>query len=108
MKTTKYVQDLKAKSVAELKEELQTRAAKTVYLIGDGAALVFQSLHEALPCLRLLPEHLRQQRAGGVALAAWAAVCRGQSPAAGDVSPNYLRLSQAERERLNKQELENK
>lgn len=56
----------------------------------------------ALPAGRLLlaPEHRRQQRASGVALAAWAAMQRDEISDANSLQPNYLRLSQAERERL--------
>ena len=56
--------------------------------------------------LQLLPEHLRMQRASGVALLAWDQVQQGLQPSGDDLTPNYLRLSQAERERLNKQEME--
>ena len=42
---------------------------------------------------------LRQQRAAGVALAAQAAIDAGQAGDAAALVPNYLRLSQAERER---------
>ena len=36
----------------------------------------------------------------GVGLAAWKAICNGDSGDAAALQPNYLRLSQAERERL--------
>ena len=54
----------------------------------------------------LLPEHLRQQRASGVALAAWEKIKRGESGDAASLVPNYLRLSQAERARLEKTKTE--
>jgi tRNA threonylcarbamoyladenosine biosynthesis protein TsaB len=50
--------------------------------------------------LKLLPEHLRWQRASGVALAAEAKLSAGEVCDAAALTPNYLRLSQAERERL--------
>ena len=71
-----------------------------ILLVGDGAQLTWNTLHERLPSLRLAPEHLRHQRASGVALAAEAAAARGEAVSGADVAPNYLRLSQAERERL--------
>ena len=52
---------------------------------------------------RLAAEHLRQQRASGVALAAYQAAQNGAQADPGAVTPNYLRLSQAERERLARQ-----
>ena len=43
------------------------------------------------------------QRASGVALAAQATIARGEDGNAAALAPNYLRLSQAERERLEKE-----
>lgn len=74
-----------------------------ILLVGDGALLTFDTLSERLPGLRLAPEHLRQQRASGVALAGWAAYLRGEAVSAAGPVPNYLRLSQAERERQQKE-----
>lgn len=74
------------------------------YLVGDGAALCAQRLNAN--DLMLLPEHLRMQRASGTALAAWKTLQEGTVPPAGAVVPNYLRLSQAERERLKKLQME--
>ena len=51
---------------------------------------------------RLAPVHLRQQSAVGVAMAAWRR--RGENLSAQELTPVYLRLSQAERERLAKGE----
>ena len=68
-------------------------------IVGDGAQLAYDYFTKAGIECRLAPAHLRQQSAVGVALAAEAA---GQEAAvsAQDLAPNYLRLSQAERERL--------
>ena len=92
-----------------------------IRLLGDGAALVYETLtnppaaahsvrHEPVPegrtaesrpyRLVLVSETRRQQRAVGVALAAWAAAREGRLDDPGATAPNYLRLSQAERERL--------
>ena len=82
-------------------EELQADLAHydgQVYLVGDGAKLCADTLTGKE--LYLMPEHLRQQRAGGIALAAAEMIRRGQLQDAAYVVPNYLRLSQAERERL--------
>ena len=75
-------------------------------LVGDGAALCYNNLCEFVPDLHLLPEHLRMQRAAGVALLAWEQMQAGMQPSGGELVPNYLRLSQAERERLNKEKME--
>ena len=94
--------DDRAIAVCELAEDLR-RFDEPITLVGDGAALVFDALHGEFPNMTLAPEHLRQQRAGGVALAAWQQIRSGvPQRSAGEVNPNYLRLSQAERERLEK------
>ena len=49
--------------------------------------------------VRLLPEHLRQQKAAGVALCAQRMADAGADGDAKTLAPSYLRLSQAERER---------
>ena len=73
-----------------------------VFIVGDGARLCFDYMCEkGIPC-RLAPGHLRLQSAVGVGLAAWrqwpeAAV------SAQELTPVYLRLSQAERERLERE-----
>ena len=54
----------------------------------------------------LPPEHRRHQRAIGVALVAEKILATGERPHGEALKPNYLRLSQAERERLEKQKKE--
>ena len=61
--------------------------------------MCYTTLSGQVEDLCLLPEHLRQQRASGVALAAERLAAAGLRPSAGELVPNYLRLSQAERER---------
>ena len=88
----------RAIAISELSQELQTISGP-VYLIGDGAKLVFDTLKdESLP-LQLLPEHLRQQRASGVALAAMEKIAANETGDAAALTPNYLRQAQAERTR---------
>ena len=74
------------------------------FLVGDGASLCYNTLSNIE--LHLMPEHLRMQRAAGVALLAYEQLQKGNIPDAQNVTPNYLRLSQAERERLKKAETE--
>lgn len=73
-----------------------------IFLVGDGAELCFHALSGHIPNLLLTAEHLRQQRAAGIALAGWKAALAGNTCSAEQPLPNYLRLSQAERERLAK------
>lgn len=80
-----------AADLAELGESLT--------IVGDGAQICFDFLTaRGLPC-RLAPPHLRWQSAVGVAMAA-ARRWPGGAAGAQEVVPVYLRLSQAERERL--------
>lgn len=92
-------------SVSELGEQLR-KLEKTKFLVGDGASLCYNMLNGSDAKLVLLPEHLRMQRAAGVALLAWEQMQGGTVTPAKDLTPNYLRLSQAERERQKKMEME--
>ena len=90
----------RAISLAELGEELNAIDGP-IYLVGDGAALCKRTLADM--DLILPPEWKQHQRAVGVGLAAFSAIERGESGDAAALAPNYLRLSQAERERLEKE-----
>lgn len=72
---------------------------KDKIILGDGAVLCYNVLQKFVPGCILAPEQLRHQRASGVALAARQALLKGETADAALLSPNYLRLSQAERER---------
>ena len=98
--------DDQAISLEELKAELEHMDGP-VYLVGDGAELTHRTLSADIPELILPPEHRRQQRASGVALAALEAIRRGETGDGAALQPNYLRLSQAERERLEKLQVKN-
>ena len=75
---------------------------RPITIVGDGAALCHDFLSKAgIPC-RLAPVHLRAQSAVGVGLAAEPLAQVGKLLTAQELSPVYLRLSQAERERLEK------
>lgn len=89
----------RAISLEDLKKELE-KIEKPIFLVGDGSALCYNTL--VLSGLRMPPAHLAMQRASGVALAAQRKAQRGETMRPEDLTPNYLRLSQAERERLNK------
>lgn len=93
------VSEDRAIALTDLKEEL-AHIDGPVYLVGDGAALAYQNLSGDNPELILPPEHRVHQRASGVALAALEAISRGEPGNGAALQPNYLRLSQAERERL--------
>ena len=75
-----------------------------IYLVGDGSHLTYTSLKDTVSNLILPAEHRMHQRAAGVAIVAEAMLQRGEQCDAAALTPNYLRLSQAERERLEKAE----
>ncbi len=88
----------RAIALSELATELAALEGP-IYLVGDGSSLTHKTLSAQLPNLVLPPEHRMHQRASGVGLAALAMMARGESADANALAPNYLRLSQAERER---------
>lgn len=89
----------RAIGLAELAEEIKNRPEPKL-VVGDGAGLCYNHLLEQdVPC-RMAPPHLVMQNAVGVAQAAEEMAAAGQVTTARDLVPVYLRLSQAERERL--------
>ena len=91
----------RAIALAELKDEL-AHLDGPIYLVGDGAVLTYKTLSAEIPNLILPPEHRLHQRALGVALLAERKQAAGEAGDGNGLSPNYLRLSQAERERAEK------
>ena len=89
-------------ALADLKEELLTLNGP-IYLVGDGSTLTYNTLKDSIEELILPPEHRMHQRATGVALLAVRQAQQGISPDGADLTPNYLRLSQAEREKLERE-----
>ena len=93
------IREDRAISLKDLGEDLQT-LEKPVFLVGDGSILCYNSLLECVPNLVLPTEHRMHQRAVGVALCAKKQIEAGVPGNGAALTPNYLRLSQAERERL--------
>ena len=91
----------RAIALADLKSDLE-HIDGPIYLVGDGSSLTYKTLSEAVPELILPPEHRMHQRAVGVALLAEKKHASGETGDGNALSPNYLRLSQAERERAEK------
>ena len=94
---TRVEEDM-AISLQELGEKIKNYE-ENIFLVGDGAQLCYNTLLEEVPALVLPPEHRMHQRAAGVALTAQAMADAGDPGKAAELTPNYLRLSQAERER---------
>ena len=96
-KYTKIRED-RAISLQELGADIQN-LREPIFLVGDGSILCYNTLSENVPSLVLPPEHRMHQRASGVALAAMRMITAGEKADGAELTPNYLRLSQAERER---------
>ena len=92
------VSEDRAIALSDLETELKT-LEKPIFLVGDGSVLCYNTLQEAVPGLILPPESKMHQRAVGVGLAA---LHRREADNPAGLAPNYLRLSQAERERNEK------
>ena len=88
----------RAISLADLGAELAELHAP-IFLVGDGSDLTHRTLKEQVNVI-LPPEHRKHQRATGVAILAAREAAAGEAPSGGALTPNYLRLSQAEREKL--------
>lgn len=96
----------RAIALADLEKELQ-QMTDPIYLVGDGSNLTYNTLSETVPNLILPAEHRLHQRAAGVALVALEKICAGEPGNGETLEPNYLRLSQAEREKLERNAKEN-
>ena len=93
----------RAISLAELGEELKNFPEMKI-VVGDGARLCYNTLREEVPGLTLAPVHLRMQSAWGVARAAEELIRAGALVSGAELAPVYHRLSQAERERLEREQ----
>ena len=89
----------RAIALSDLAAELRQLDAP-IFLVGDGSTLTYNTLKPQLSQLVMPPEQHMHQRASGVALAAAQAIAKGAPGDGNSLTPNYLRLSQAERERL--------
>ena len=96
------VKEDRAIALSDLAEELKILEGP-IFLVGDGSNLTFNTLKDSIPALVLPAEHRLHQRASGVALCAAEKIAAGEAGDGAALTPNYLRLSQAERERLEKQ-----
>ena len=92
----------RAISLADLGEEIKN-LTEPVFLVGDGSNLCYNTLLKDVPNLVLPSEHRMHQRAVGVALLAATQAAQGIAPTGAELTPNYLRLSQAEREKLERE-----
>lgn len=90
-------------AIAELTEQLKS-IKKKIVLIGDGAALCYGEMKDVLPNVTLSQLNIRYQSASSAVLIAAEKIedNGGCTCSADELLPQYLRLSQAERELKNK------
>ena len=101
--TLRKVEDQMAVPVEEILEKLNT-IGKEVVLAGDGVPVYMEQIEKYLKVPYLIaPAHLNRQRAGAVAVLGMQYAKEGKTETAMEHQPDYLRLSQAERERAEKQ-----
>lgn len=92
-----------AVDISEIVEKINAQQRAVVFL-GDGVP-VFRAYigeHMQVP-YSFAPAHLNKQRAGAVAALAFRYLKDGKTVSAAEHQPDYLRLSQAERERKEKE-----
>lgn len=91
-------------TLEQLSDEL-IKIGKKVMLIGDGSDIAYKFLSEKPLDVSVFSEIFKFQHASGVAITAYRNYNRGVKPVSADtLQPNYLRLSQAERELKNRSE----
>ena len=86
-----------------LEELAVERGGDRHILVGDGAVLCYNNASQSGGSVVLAPQHLRYQSGWGVAQAALERCRRGETVSGAELEANYLRLSQAERERMEKE-----
>jgi len=99
----KTLMDVELVSIEELTKkmsELASKEGKQVVFVGDGVDIAGDKLSEGMgeACVLAMP-HIKTQRAGSVALLAMQMAKRGEFTDADILKPDYLRPSQAEREK---------
>lgn len=93
------VEDQKAMSIDELIAELNERGEKVIF-IGDGVPVFKDRINAGLTVPHLFADvNSMYQRAGSLGQRAIALYKEGKTETAAEHAPDYLRLSQAEREK---------
>lgn len=93
----------RAISLTDLAEELRAYEGKSIYLSGDGYNVAKRALEKAGVSLCETPELLILENAASVARVALRQHEAGETVSDSELSPLYLRMPQAERERLERE-----
>lgn len=101
---TRLTED-RAIALADLAEELRSYSGD-IYVTGDGYGVAVAALEKAGIRLCPTPENLICQNAASVARVAYRSYKMGDFVSDSQLSPKYLRMPQAERERLERERAE--
>ena len=93
----------RAIALSALAEELKQYEGESIYLSGDGYGVAKKALTEAGVPLSETPELLILENAASVAKVAKRKYDKGEAINDAEISPVYLRMPQAERERLERE-----
>ena len=101
--TLKVIEPQMAVDISVIAEKLNALGREVVFL-GDGYPVYEKKLEELMRVpFTAAPAHLSRQRAGSLGALALVYAKEGKLESAGEHQPDYLRLSQAERERAEKE-----
>ena len=97
------ISEQEAVSIQEILEKVNGLGREVVFL-GDGVSVNEKYIRELVKVpYRIAPAHLRMQNAASVGRCALKMISEEKLVSAMDFAPEYLRLSQAERERMDKE-----
>lgn len=104
--THQVVMPQDALDVSELCDKLNA-IGREVILLGDGVPVYKEQIDELLKVNHsYAPANMNRQRASSLGVLAYKYFAEGKVESADEHKPDYLRLSQAEREKLEKERLE--
>ena len=103
----KVIEPQMAVDINEIAQKLNALGREVIFL-GDGCPVYRNKLEQLLEIKwQMAPAHQNRQRAGALAALAMCYIRDGKMESALEHQPDYLRLSQAERERAEKEKAEN-
>ena len=101
--TLERITDDRAIALSALAEELKAYEGENIYLCGDGYGVAKKALSDVGISLCETPELLILENAASVARVAKKKYDAGETLSDAEISPIYLRMPQAERERLERE-----
>ena len=97
------LEDQQAVAIEEILEKVNALGREVIFL-GDGVAVQLENIKKTVKVpYRIAPPQLLYQHAASLGRLAFSMAADGKTISAAELSPEYLRLSQAERERLERE-----